>query len=84
MDFHGITVLSLFDGVGSAVVALQKLGLVIKNYFSSEIDPHCNLVLQYNHKHLITRVGCVTQITAYQLKCMRVDLLIGGNNNNKK
>lgn len=80
--FRGLNVLSVFDGVGSALVALQKLGIVVNKYYSSEIDKQCNLVLQYNHKDSIVHLGCVTQITSHQLKCMKIDLLIGGNNVN--
>lgn len=77
--FRGINVLSLFDGVGCALVALNKLGLVVNQYFSSEIDIHCRRVLDYNHKDSVVHLGCVTQISAHQLKCMKIDLLIGGN-----
>ena len=37
---NGINVLSLFDGISGARLALDKAGIVVKTYYSSEIDKY--------------------------------------------
>ena len=48
MDKDGITVLSLFDGVSTAFLALQKAEIKIKSYYSSEIDKSAIAVLDFH------------------------------------
>tara|TARA_R110002012_G_scaffold163691_2_gene326074 strand:- start:44 stop:280 length:237 start_codon:yes stop_codon:yes gene_type:complete len=36
----GLNVLSLFDGMSCGQIALDKLGIKVDNYFSSEIDKY--------------------------------------------
>ena len=38
---HGLTVLSLFDGISAALVALHRAGIPVRAYYSSEIDDDC-------------------------------------------
>ena len=45
---EGINVLSLFDGISCAKLALEKAGIKINKYYSSEICPHA-LAIQNHH-----------------------------------
>jgi DNA (cytosine-5)-methyltransferase 3A len=68
-----MVVLSLFDGIGCAKVALDNMR-VKHTYYSSEIDKYCIDVLNYNYKDVI-HVGDIKNIdTPFE-----VDLLIGGS-----
>ncbi len=48
MTNEGINVLSLFDGVSTAYIALERAGIKINNYYSSEIDKSA-LMVQNHH-----------------------------------
>jgi hypothetical protein len=37
-----MNVLSLFDGISCARIALEKLGITITNYYASEIDENAD------------------------------------------
>lgn len=70
-----ITVLSLFDGLGGAYLALTALGYKV-NYFASEIDKHA--VKQTSAKiPQIIHLGDVTKWREWKLP--KVDLLVGGS-----
>lgn len=73
---EGINVLSLFDGMSCGQIALQKLGVKVKNYFASEIKPHAIKVTQYNFPDTI-QVGDVTKLHGDSFP--KIDLLIGGS-----
>jgi site-specific DNA-cytosine methylase len=49
MKNEGITVLSLFDGCSGAFLALEKAGIKINNYYSSEIDKSALAVQNYHY-----------------------------------
>ncbi len=70
-----INVLSLFDGIGGARIALDQLGIEC-NYYSSEIDTHCVEVHQHNYPDTI-QLGDVEKINLKDLP--HIDLLIGGS-----
>ena len=73
-----INILSLFDGMSCGRIALERAGIEVDNYFSSEIKPHAIKVANHNYpKDLDTRLGDITKIDGYTLP--RVDLLIGGS-----
>lgn len=57
----GINVLSLFDGISAAKVALNNLGIKINNYHSSEIDKYAIQVSKNNHPDII-QIGNVKGI----------------------
>jgi hypothetical protein len=42
---EGINVLSLFDGISCARLALEKAGIKINKYYSSEICPHALAII---------------------------------------
>ena len=71
-----MNVLSLFDGIGGARLALEKNNVKINNYFSSEIDPFCNRVLDHHYDDII-HLGDIKAIKGKDLP--RIDLLIGGS-----
>jgi DNA (cytosine-5)-methyltransferase 3A len=66
-------VLSLFDGVSCARVALNRAGVPITSYFASEIDKNAIFVAQKNHPDTI-QLGSVVGLTPPEC-----DLLIGGS-----
>ena len=72
----GLNVLSLFDGMSCGMIALERAGVEVDNYFASEIDKHAIKVSQKNYPGII-QVGDVTQIDVSKLP--KIDLLIGGS-----
>ncbi len=68
-------VLSLFDGISSARLALERAGIKVDNYFASEIDKNAIKVAQANYPNTI-QLGDVTKIDVSQLP--QVKLLVGG------
>ncbi len=75
-EAEGITVLSLFDGMSCGQIALQKLGIKVKQYYAAEIDKHAITVTQHNFPNTI-QLGDVTKVFAKDLP--KIDLLIGGS-----
>lgn len=78
---NGINVLSLFDGIGAAKIALDQLGIKVDAYFSSEIDQFANKVLKDNYPDLI-HVGDVCSLSGgdfFKGGQSGIDLLIGGS-----
>ena len=70
-----IKVISLFDGISCAQVALKQLGY-IPEYYASEIDKYAIQVAQKNHPKTM-QLGDVKEVTGL---CMgKIDLLIGGS-----
>jgi len=73
-----IKVLSLFDGISCAQIALKKLGY-IPEYYASEIDKYAIQITQNNHPKTI-QVGDVKLLNEVSLyKIRNCDLLIGGS-----
>ena len=71
-----MNVLSLFDGVSCARIALDKLDISVDNYFASEIDKYAINVSKKNYKDII-HIGDISQVKAKDLP--KIDLLIGGS-----
>jgi len=81
-----ITVLSLFNGMGCAAMALQKLGRPFKIY-SSEIDKPAIIAAQLTHPDTV-QIGDVTKVRYHAGKLYheggvievgRVDMIVGGS-----
>ena len=72
----GLNVLSLFDGMSCARIALQRAGIKVENYFASEIDKHAIQVTQHNYPNTI-QIGDVTKVKVSDLP--KIDLLCGGS-----
>ena len=82
-----MNVLSLFDGISCAKLALENCGFDLENYFASEIEPNAIKVAQKNNPTII-EIGDVTKIsyrdgvlyTPGQLYNIgHIDLLCGGS-----
>lgn len=76
-----MNVISLFDGISVARVALDYAGIQVKKYYSAEIDKYAIQVSTKNYPDII-RLGSVVDITAEKLvlpKGEQFDLLIGGS-----
>lgn len=58
------------------MIALERAGIQVTNYFASEIDKHAIAVSQANYPNII-RLGSVVDVRADQLP--KIDLLIGGS-----
>lgn len=76
-------VLSLFDGISCARVALDRAGIEVKTYMASEIDKHAIKVSETNYPDIV-RLGDVREVrdvvgAGTSPLAGRVDLLIGGS-----
>ena len=71
-----MNVLSLFDGISCGQVTLEKVGIKVNKYFSSEIDKYVIQITQKNHPETI-QIGDVLKVKSEDLP--RIDLLIGGS-----
>lgn len=72
----GINVLSLFDGISVAQLALKQLNIPVNNYFSSEIDSRAMKVTQYHFPGTI-QLGNVLNIDTSELP--PIDLMVFGS-----
>jgi DNA-cytosine methyltransferase len=70
------TVLSTFDGMSCVRIALEQLGIPIKQYFASEIDKYPIQITQKNYPDTI-QLGDVTKVFAKDLP--PIDILVGGS-----
>lgn len=57
-----MNVLSLFDGLSCGMIALERAGISVSNYFASEIDKYAIKVSEKNYPNII-RLGDVTTVT---------------------
>ncbi len=71
-----MNVLSLFDGISCARIALDNLGVKVDNYYASEIDEHAIKVSRNNYSD-IKHIGDIRNINSIDLP--KIDLLIGGS-----
>jgi len=76
-----IKVLSLFDGIGCARVALQKAGIQVEKYLASEIERVPSSIVARNWPDAV-HVGDVTKLTGKNVTKIAggdIDLIIGGS-----
>jgi len=81
-----LNVLSLFDGMSAGMIALERAGIEVDNYFASEIDKHAIKVSKSNWSNII-HIGDVTKVSYSQgvlytesgQYAVKIDLLIGGS-----
>lgn len=71
-----MNVLSLFDGISCGRVALDRAGIEVSNYYSSEIDKTAIKISQANHFDII-QLGDINHLQSWSLP--DIDLLIGGS-----
>jgi len=69
-------VLSLFDGIAGAKVALDRAGIKYSKYYASEIDKYAIAVARVNHPDIV-HVGDVRNLKGEDFK--GVNLVIGGS-----
>jgi DNA (cytosine-5)-methyltransferase 1 len=71
-----MNVVSLFDGMSCGMIALERCGIEVENYFASEIDKYAIQISNKNYQ-MIKKLGDVRNVTGYNLP--KIDLLIGGS-----
>ncbi len=71
-----MNVLSLFDGISCARLAIERAGIPIDNYFCSEVERSCVALSTERFPDNI-HLGDVRKVTKKRLP--RIDLLIGGS-----
>jgi len=71
-----MNVLSLFDGISSGRLALNKAGVEYHKYYASEIDKYATAVTRYNFPDTVF-MGDVRNLEARDFE--KIDLLIGGS-----
>jgi DNA (cytosine-5)-methyltransferase 3A len=71
-----MNILSLFDGISCAQIALQRAGVQYDNYFASEVNKYAIAITQ-RHYPATMQIGCVKRIQSMYLP--NIDLLVGGS-----
>jgi len=71
-----LNVLSLFDGMSCGMIALDRLGIKVDNYYASEIDKYAMQVSQANYPEII-QVGDVCDLKSEDFK--DIDLILAGS-----
>ena len=72
-----MNVLSCFDGMGCARIALDRLGIPVNNYYAAEIDKYAMQIAAKNYPD-IQHVGDITKLNASDFD-EPIDLIIGGS-----
>lgn len=76
------TVLSLFDGISAAQLALVRAGIAYEKYYASEIEKNAMAVTMKRFPETV-QLGNIKELTAFRLNVLgligNVDLLIGGS-----
>lgn len=79
--------MSLFDGMSCGMIALERAGIKVDNYYASEIKKHALQVSKHNYPNII-QVGDVRQLSYNDgylstetgtIYVGKIDLLIGGS-----
>jgi DNA-cytosine methyltransferase len=73
---EGVTVLSAFDGISGGQCTLTELGIKIKKYYASEIEPNAIAITQRNFPNTV-QLGDVKGVFGKNID--KIDLLIGGS-----
>lgn len=73
---EGINVVSLFDGMACAMVALERAGIKVKNYYASEIDKYSMSIAKKNYPQ-IQHIGDITKL--HHIDWTGIDLVCGGS-----
>ncbi len=73
-----MNVLSLFDGISCGIVALERNGVAINNYYASEIDKTATEISKKNYPN-IKRLGDVTKWKQWDIDFGSIDLLLAGS-----
>lgn len=82
-----MNVLSLFDGISAGMIALERAGFKVDNYYAAEIDPHAIKISQHNYPNIV-HIGDVTKVRYADgvlytengdFNVGKIDLVIGGS-----
>lgn len=74
-----MNVLSLFDGMSCGRIALERAGIKVDNYYSSEIDKYAIQVADKNYpQDSDKRLGDVTKWLDWNIDWSSIDLATGG------
>lgn len=74
-----MNVLSLFDGMSCARIALERAGINVTRYYASEVDKYAIKVAQANYPDAV-QLGSVTDVMWPEtFEKQPIDLLIGGS-----
>lgn len=73
-----MNVLSLFDGISAGQIALQRAGIEVDNYYSSEVDTFAISIANKNFPNTI-QLGDVTKWRDWDIDFSKIDLIIGGS-----
>lgn len=71
-------VLSLFDGISCGMVALERAGIEVDEYYASKIEESAITISKNNYPNII-RLGDVTKWRDWDIDWSSIDLLIGGS-----
>lgn len=71
-------VLSLFDGISCGMLALERSGINVDEYYASEIEPDAIKISRKNYPNII-RLRDVTKWGEWDIDWNSIDLLIGGS-----
>lgn len=71
-------ILSLFDGISCARVALEKVGIEVESYHASEVDPYAIKISRKNYPDII-QMGDIKDVKFIGGSASFCDLLIGGS-----
>lgn len=73
-----MNVLSLFDGIRCGRIALERAGITVDKYYSSEIDKYANIIGDANYQDTIS-LGDITKWREWDIDWGSIDLVIGGS-----
>ncbi len=74
-----MNVLSVFDGMSCAQIALERAGVTVDKYYASEVDKYAIKVTQANFPDTV-QIGDISRLNAYDLhELPKIDLMIGGS-----
>jgi DNA-cytosine methyltransferase len=74
-----IKILSLFDGISSGQIALERAGIQVDTYYASEIDSNSIKITQRNYPHTI-QIGDITKLNQEYLDSLgHIGALLGGS-----
>tara|TARA_Y100001973_G_C5209232_1_gene344362 strand:- start:31472 stop:32332 length:861 start_codon:yes stop_codon:yes gene_type:complete len=75
-----MNVLSLFDGMSCGRIALERAGIEVENYYSSEIDKWAIKVADKNYpQDAKNRLGSIVDWDKWDIDWETIDLVIGGS-----
>lgn len=74
-----MNVLSLFDGISCGMVALERAGIKVDNYYASEIDKWAIEISKNNYPEIV-QIGDILKIKNKELFLLpKIDMVIGGS-----